>query len=430
MQKILFHTLGCKLNQAETAQIGSIFRTEGIVEVNHERIAKPHIVFINTCAVTERASAKSRHAISHLIRKYPDAIIIAAGCMAQHEPDKVATIQGVDYVLGTDDRFKIHWWQGKPSRPIIEVSSDPAAIQIRSVFNTLQRSRPFLKIQDGCDHRCTYCIIPRLRGNSRSVSVLDVIASAKRLIDLGAEEIVLTGVRIGSYGKDLPEECSLFDITQMLSELPGIRRIRLGSIEPWELEERLIELVANDPKICPHLHIPLQHTHRTILKLMERPPLGDVIEFMQKAKYINPNLAIGVDIIVGFPGETDSEFKCLMKDLTRLPLTYIHSFSFSARSGTVAAKLGDRVHTKVVKRRVATVIELAQKKKHDFAVSQAGRYCEAIPDRIKPGTHWVNAVTENYLKIQLPVSIAHPGHIIPVVLSIEENGALRGEQIQ
>ncbi|NQU05532.1 MAG: MiaB/RimO family radical SAM methylthiotransferase [Calditrichaeota bacterium] len=422
----LFTTIGCKLNQAETAQIVEIMRSDGLINEAVFESSDPQIIFVNTCAVTGKAAAKSRHAISKLAREHPEAVVIAAGCLAQYDPESLTDIPGVDYVLGTAERFSTKWWTGKPESSVIVVGD--VGWDFKGVLNpgASNRSRRLLKIQDGCEHGCTYCIIPKLRGKSRSVPHEHVIASAIELIESGVQEIILTGVRIGSWGQDLN---STFDLTTLLvglTELPGNFRIRLGSIEPWELSRRLVDQVIHNSKICPHLHIPFQHTDTVMLEKMGRPGLEDALELLLEAKKEYPGLSIGTDLIAGFPGETDSSFERLVLMIKEIPLAYLHAFGFSARPGTLASELPDKIPGSVIKERVAILNRIRAEKKTEFQSANIDKILTVIPENLHPGSLWIHAVSENYLRLKLKPDGIQTGQMLQVRVVWDDDWGLTG----
>ncbi len=416
MLKAVYHTHGCKLNQSETAQISELLAARGIARPTGGDKPRPDLVFINTCAVTRKAAAKSRHTIARMARLYPDAVLVAAGCLAQLDPEMLAQIPGVNYVLGTSDRFKADWWKGKTEgHPIVAVNNNPSQLRPSSTGSSLGRTRPLLKIQDGCNHNCTYCIIPRLRGEQRSVPEDEVLSAARHLVKEGGSEIVLTGVRIGAWGSDLQAGTHLADLVRNLTEIPGLLRIRLGSIEPWELNDELINLVIAAEGVCPHLHIPLQHTHPAVLARMGRPPIDGALALLVEARRRRPDIAIGVDIIAGFPGETQVEYDRLVKVLNNLPISYLHPFSFSPRPGTPAERFPKPVPERVVKQRVARLIEIGRRKRTEFAASQTGLSRIVIPEQPN-SSGWIHAVSDNYLRIHIPTGKARPG--VPTLVRI------------
>jgi len=426
LNKARFHTLGCKLNQSETNQIGDNLSSAGIARKLQKEEDNPEVVFINSCAVTAKAAAKSRHAINRLIRENPDAIIIVGGCLAQLDPDGIDKIPGVDYILGMDERFDTDWWQGKPEQTVVKVNSDPFRITRGNENVSLDRSRPFLKIQDGCDHFCAYCIIPLLRGACRSLPVGDVLSNAKRLVALGADEIVLTGVRIGAWGKDLDEGKLLKHLLTDLSDIDGLERIRLGSIEPWEIDEELVKIVLENSRICNHLHVPIQHTSREVLKAMGRPGLEGTLELLSGTKRKHPDLGLGIDVITGFPGESVNDYNQLLDDISNLPITYLHAFGYSERPGTRAVKLTNKIPSKEIKDRVTSITNIGKQKRVIFSKEQIGRICQAIPDHFQSNQEFAYAVTDNYLRLRLKSASLNAGKCVKVRIDRDLQGDLIG----
>jgi threonylcarbamoyladenosine tRNA methylthiotransferase MtaB len=424
-----FTTIGCKLNQAETAQISEKLRVDGLIDSVAKELSNPQIIFVNTCAVTTKAAAKSRHAIAKLAREHPEAIVIAAGCLAQHDPESLANINGVDYILGTTERFSTDWWEGKPKSRIIaidDLNSDCSEFLNPGISN---RSRRLLKIQDGCEHGCYYCIIPQLRGKSRSVPYDHIITAALELIESGTQEIILTGVRIGSWGNDLESSYNLTDLLETLINLPGDFRIRLGSIEPWELNQRLVEQVINNEKVCPHLHVPFQHTETEILVNMGRSDLTDTIKLLLEAKDKCPDLSIGTDLIAGYPGETEENFRMLVRRISNFPLAYLHAFGFSARTGTKASELRYRITESIVKDRVASLNYIGKEKKRVFQLANIDRELTVIPESYKPDSSWTQAVSGNYLKIRIKPNESETGRLLRVRTIWDDKHGLTGVRV-
>ena len=399
MKRAVYKTLGCKLNQADTEQIAEMLKEKGIAEICSCKDGDPELVLVNTCAVTQKAEAKSRHAISKATRENPEAIVIAAGCLAQLCPESLLKIDGVDYILGTSTRFSTEWWRGRTNEPIIEIDHDLNRFRPGAGLKNSNRSRPFLKIQDGCDQDCSYCIIPSLRGRNRSVGREIVLNSAGNLISAGACEIVLTGVRIGSWGTDIDERDSLTGLIREITGIPGNFRIRLGSIEPWELCDDLLDLVVNNEKVCSHLHVPIQHTSTRILGAMNRPVVDDALKLLTHVRRDNPDMALGIDLIAGFPGESEDDFLDLIDTIVELPITYLHAFGFSPRPGTPAAEMKNQVKSLDIKERIKELIEVGVRKKKSFVSSQVGRILTVIPDRDGTENQWTNTVSDNYLKL-------------------------------
>ena len=425
MQNAEFHTIGCKLNQTETAGIKDWLASRGWAAENQAE--EPQLIFVNTCAVTSRAAAKSRQLVARLGRAHPEALIVAAGCLAQLDPDSLQNLPGVRYILGTERRHQIDEWLGQAGI-ISPDSSSPADEGIQNcVAVDRHRARPFIKIQDGCDHGCSFCIIPRLRGAPRSFPLEPIIAAAASLHRAGAEEVVLTGVRIGAWGRELSGAPNLTNLLEHLLSLPAPLRIRMGSLEPWEVTEGLVEFVLSHPRICPHFHIPLQHTVPSLLERMGRPGIDEIREILSTVERVAPFTGIGADIITGFPGETDADFRQLVADLEALPLSYLHIFSFSPRPGTAAERFKPRVPDSVVKERAQTLVKLNRRKKAAFASRQLGRWLRAIPDHKRLDGKWTQAVTENYLHIALPVQDIRPGRQTRVALAFQPDVGFIGQ---
>ncbi len=427
MKRATYCTLGCKLNQVETDQMSNILSNQGFssVDPNEKHV---DIIVINTCAVTEKASAKSRQLVSRMAKRHPDADIIVAGCSAQMDPSQFEHFPSVKRIVGTSARFNSDWWSdfSDERRIILDKNTD-------QFDNTLivdqNRSRPRIKIQDGCDQHCTYCIIPKLRGPNRSVPLENIIKTASRLIDNKVSEIVLTGVRIGSWGSDLPDALHLLDLLQALTSLSGIPRIRLGSVEPWELDENLIQFINSNPHICNHLHVPLQHLHPDIIQSMGRPPLNSTLQLLKNASRDNPKLAIGTDIITGFPGEGEIEFNYLINEINDLPLSYIHSFRFSPRPGTPAASFQNRIAPNTAKERVARLLRINKQKKQKFLTSQINSRLIVIPDKIDTSSQWVRAVTDNFLPLKILSNSVKSGEASQVVVKYDSQIGWIGESI-
>ncbi len=425
MKKAVFFTLGCKLNQAETAQVRKLWESAGVAEATDGESVSPDIIFVNGCAVTQRAEAKTRHAIARLARQYPQASVIVGGCAGKADPDGLAKMPGVIAVIDPKERFQTGWMERLKDfadLPIKEVAGENefGAISIGD------RSRPFLKIQDGCDHYCSYCIIPYLRGECRSVSMNAAMGHAEALVQAGYDEFVLTGIRIGSWGLDFPQTQHLTELLEKMLTIPGLGRIRLGSIEPWELTPSLIRLVIEQPKLCSHLHVPLQHTHPEVLRRMGRDAVELTMKELRRAKASNIDLGLGTDIIVGFPGETDQEFQQLTEDLMALPLTYLHAFSFSERRGTKAVEMPGKISEQVKKNRAKIISDIGLKKKRNFLQSQVGKIMEVIPDHLKVGEEMVSATADNYIKVKIPYKFASAGKSIRVVINEYDGKFLRG----
>ncbi len=420
--------MGCKLNQAEGFQFSSLLEENGIAQLVSSDSPNADLVMINGCAVTCQAEAKTRQAVSKVVKKFPGAKVLVSGCYAQHVPSEASKLPGVDYIIGLDARQNLEWWQEDPQKLVIEVDT-PLKISPFNAVNRSGRSRPFVKIQDGCDKKCTYCVIPSIRGASRSLSSRDIVTAAESYVNQGSDEIVLTGVRIGSWGRDLDPPSSLVDLIIDIRDSTEIRRIRLGSLEPWELNDGLANLILTDDRVCSHMHVPLQHTHPDVLRRMRRPPVEKVIRKIRDYMQRVPNLGIGTDVIVGFPGETDVEFERLLRDLTENPFSYIHVFSYSPRPDTVAGKRTDMVETAVMKDRSRILLELDKEKRDEFRKLNVGTFADVIPDVGRKDSEFVSAVSDNYLKVKVKKSGFAAGKCVNVKLVMDKSNILSGSAV-
>jgi threonylcarbamoyladenosine tRNA methylthiotransferase MtaB len=373
-KRVSFYTLGCKLNFAETATIARNFSESGYIKVDFNQQAD--VIVVNTCSVTQLADKKCRQIISKASRISPDAIVAVVGCYSQLKPDEIAKLQGVDLVLGTNDKFKIVEYirelEGKNHQgPLIYSCGIEEVDSFNPSFSLFERTRSFLKIQDGCDYHCSYCTIPLARGNSRNNSIAKTIDEAEKIAQQGIKEVVLTGVNIGDYGKSTDE--TFLDLITELDKIKGIERYRISSIEPNLLTNDIIHFVAKSHSFMPHFHIPLQSGCNEILKLMRRRYLRDVFEErVRMIKKIMPHACIGVDVIVGFPGETDDLFLDTYNFLKSLDVSYLHVFSYSERRNTHAILLPGKVNPKIKEIRSQKLINLSEEKRHHFYNQHTG----------------------------------------------------------
>jgi threonylcarbamoyladenosine tRNA methylthiotransferase MtaB len=383
MPSIAFVTIGCKLNRFETEQMREVAEGEGFVCA--EADGRFDICVVNTCTVTSKSDYRSRQAIRRAVRANPQARIVVTGCYAQRFPEELAAIEGVDAVIGNREKEDIITYlkDGEGGRPMVKVTavdrfdSLPAGARLHGFGNY---TRAFVKIQDGCDNRCSYCAVPLARGRSRSKRPVNVIEEIEILAEAGFKEVVLTGVHLGSYGRDLVPVTSLSDLLESTAQVAGIERVRLSSIEPTDFSDRLIGTMA-DPamKICPHVHVPLQSGDDRILRAMRRPyGAGQYADTIRKIAAALPRCGIGADVMVGFPGEDDRAFANTRKLLEDLPVTYLHVFSFSRRRGTRAAALGDQVEPEVRKARSKSLRNLGKAKSEAFRKSLEGVTLQAI----------------------------------------------------
>lgn len=403
MQKVTFHTLGCKLNFAETSTLGRQFLDRGFREVENESGAD--VIVINTCSVTERADQKARQIIRHLQKFSPDAFTIVTGCYAQLDPEEIAAIPGVDLVLGSSEKFKLFdYIQSFDRSGAAKVFTSPVedAHEFGGAFSLEvgNRTRVFLKIQDGCDYVCTYCTIPKARGESRSPSIEFVVNQARDLAEKGIKEIVLAGVNIGDFGRK--DGLTFLDLCRQLDTVDGIERIRISSIEPNLITDEVIHFVAESKRFCHHFHLPLQSGSDTVLKRMKRRYLTDIYrDRVEKIHSVLPDAGIGADVIVGFPGETDELFDETATFIASLPLTYLHAFTFSERENTPAYDMDGQVPQHIRKKRNAHLRILSRKKEHEFLESYIGKEVDLlIEGEIQEGLSF--GYTGTYARIGVP----------------------------
>ena len=379
MKTYLIRTLGCKVNQYESEAIAHELRKAGIEAVDATLASSTgaNVCIVNTCTVTQKASMQSRQVIRQIVRDNPDAIVIVTGCYAQTQPQEILSIAGIDYVISQTDKHHIPQMladqQLTGQNTPIQIASDQPETNF-PIFNEDalgDRTRPFLKIQDGCDAFCSYCIVPYARGRSRSMPVNDVLTGVWAAGAAGFREVVLSGIHLGCYGQDLSRPTTLLQLLNQLSQLGAVDRLRLSSIEPNELTPELIQFAADSNKyptsICEHFHIPLQSGDDDILKDMRRPYTRDFFnQLIRRIHRLLPEAAIGVDVLVGFPGETEKAFQNTIELIDRLPITYLHVFPFSPRKGTPAATLPDQVDAATIKNRSFRLRHLGKQKKENF----------------------------------------------------------------
>jgi threonylcarbamoyladenosine tRNA methylthiotransferase MtaB len=414
-KKIVFHTLGCKLNFAETSTLARSFPEEEFEKVSAGQ--KADIYVINTCSVTDTADKKCRQAIKRFINRSPDAFIAVVGCYAQLKPQEIAAIPGVDLVLGIKERFDIAGYltnirkKQKAEIHSCELTSSDSFIPS---FSAGDRTRSFLKVQDGCDYNCAYCTIPIARGKSKNPEIRTLVGESISIAEKGVKEIVLTGVNTGDFGKSTGES-----FTQLLKELlkvPGIERFRVSSIEPNLLTDELIEMIALNKKIMPHFHIPLQSGSDKILGLMRRRYNREVFAGrVELIKKILPYAGIGADVIVGFPGETRSDFEETYAFLENLPLSYLHVFPFSERPATVAKKLPGKVVHSEKEVRSKRLLSLSESKSLKFRKLNTGRIAEVLFENTRKGS-MISGFTENYIKVEYPWQAKLAGQVTKVRL--------------
>lgn len=410
-QKVAFHTLGCKLNFSETSTIRRQFEDAGFGVVPFEEGADIYV--LNTCSVTDFADKKCRYEVRRAQKYAPNAKIIVIGCYAQLKPKEIAEIPGVDLVLGASEKFNILNYiddLSQTSKGLIKASEIHQVNNFVDSFSFGDRTRSFLKVQDGCDYKCSFCTIPQARGKSRSDTVENAVSNATKIASMGVKEIVLTGVNLGDFGNgteiiegNLPKKEALFiDLIKRLDEVEGIERYRISSIEPNLLTEEIIEFVANSKKFVPHFHIPLQSGSNKILKLMRRRYQRELYEDrVHKIKSIIPHCCIGVDVITGFPGETVQDFKDTYDFLNKLDISYLHVFTYSERANTPAAEMEGKVPMDVRRERNEQLRILSNKKNRHFYTQFIGQEKEVLFEH-HPSEKWMSGFTSNYIKIITP----------------------------
>jgi len=432
-KKVAFYTLGCKLNFSETSTIARNFQDEGFERVDFEEVADMYV--INTCSVTENADKQFKQIVKKAMKLNDKAFIAAVGCYAQLKPEELADVDGVDLVLGATEKFKITDYINDLSKNDMgEVHSceiEEADFYVGS-YSIGDRTRAFLKVQDGCDYKCTYCTIPLARGISRSDTMENVLKNAKEISEQGIKEIVLTGVNIGDYGKgefgNKKHEHTFFELVQNLDQVEGIERLRISSIEPNLLKNETIEFVAQSRTFVPHFHIPLQSGSNDILKKMKRRYLREVYtERVAKIREVMPHACIGVDVIVGFPGETDEHFLETYHFLNELDISYLHVFTYSERDNTEAAEMDGIVPGNVRAKRSKMLRGLSVKKRRAFYESQLGTNRTVLFEgENKEG--YIHGFTENYVKVKTPWNpeLVNTLHEINLT-KIDEDGSVRME---
>jgi threonylcarbamoyladenosine tRNA methylthiotransferase MtaB len=422
---VAFHTLGCKLNFAETSAIGLQLRAAGFTRKEFEEGAD--VVVINTCSVTENADRECKTVVRRALQKNPNAFVAIIGCYAQLRPEEIAQIDGVDLVLGATEKFNLTAYLSDFSKKAdaeIHSCTINEANRFHPAFSFGDRTRAFLKVQDGCDFPCSYCTIPLARGRSRSPSPAELVHQATSLADKGVSEIVLTGVNIGDYGLVAPgrRDSNFLELLRQLDRVDGIERFRISSIEPNLLSDDIVEFVAGSRKFAPHFHIPLQSGSDKILRLMRRRYRRALYaERVQAIKRLLPFACIGADVIVGFPGETNDDFLDTYRFLNEMEISYLHVFTYSERANTEAVTLAGTVGYAERKKRNKMLRILSEKKKVDFYRRNSGRDVTVIfEEENRDGL--MSGYTENYLRIHRPYD---PSLVnCPLTLRLEDNDCL------
>lgn len=433
MKKVAFYTLGCKLNFAETSTIARSFEEDGYIRVDFDDPADIYV--INTCSVTENADKQFKQIVRKALKTNPKAFLAAVGCYAQLKPEELASVDGVDLVLGAKEKFNITQYIDdltKNNEGIVhscEISETDFYVGSYSIGD---RTRAFLKVQDGCDYKCTYCTIPMARGISRSDTIENILNNAKKISDKGIKEIVLTGVNIGDYGKgefgNKKHEHTFLELVQALDKVEGIERLRISSIEPNLIKDETIEFIAQSNSFVPHFHIPLQSGSNDILKKMKRRYLRELyVSRVAKIREVMPDACIGVDVIVGFPGETDEHFLETYHFLNELDISYLHVFTYSERDNTEAVLMDGVVPDAIRAKRSKMLRGLSAKKRNAFYESQLGKEKTVLFESDnKQG--YIHGFTENYVKVKAPwdPSLVNTLHKVKLT-KIDVDGIVRFE---
>ncbi|KSU63749.1 tRNA (N(6)-L-threonylcarbamoyladenosine(37)-C(2))-methylthiotransferase MtaB [[Bacillus] enclensis] len=420
MPSVAFHTLGCKVNHYETEAIWQLFKEEGYERVDYDSIADVYV--INTCTVTNTGDKKSRQVIRRAIRKNPDGVICVTGCYAQTSPGEIMAIPGVDVVVGTQDRRKMLEYieEYKQERqPINGVTN----IMKNRVYEELDvpaftdRTRASLKIQEGCNNFCTFCIIPWARGLMRSRDPEEVVKQAQQLVDAGYKEIVLTGIHTGGYGEDMKDYNLAMLLRDLEQNVKGLKRIRISSIEASQLTDEVIEVIDQSNIVVRHLHVPLQSGSNTVLKRMRRKYTMEFFaERLEKLKKALPGLAVTSDVIVGFPGETEEEFMETYNFIKEHKFSELHVFPYSKRTGTPAARMDDQIDEEVKNERVHRLIELSNQLAKEYASNFEDEVLEVIPEEVYDDGRYVG-YTDNYLKVVFPATEEMVGQLVKVKIT-------------
>lgn len=429
-KKAVYYTLGCKLNFSETSSIGKMLKDVGVRTVRKGE--KADICVINTCSVTEIADKKCRQAIHRLTKQHPGAFVVVTGCYAQLKPEQVSNIEGVDLVLGAEQKGELINYLGSLEKHEHGEAITTATKDIRSFAPSCSRgdrTRYFLKVQDGCDYFCSYCTIPFARGRSRNGKIEDLVAQARQAAAEGGKEIVLTGVNIGDFGKTTEE--TFFDLVKALDQVEGIERFRISSIEPNLLTDEIIEYVAHSRAFMPHFHIPLQSGCDEVLKLMRRR--YDTALFaskIRKIKELMPDAFIGVDVIVGTRGETPEYFEKAYEFIRGLDITQLHVFSYSERPGTQALKIDYVVPPEEKHQRSQRLLALSDEKTKAFYARHIGQEAKVLMEKSKAGMP-MHGFTENYIRVELEHDDSLDNHLVQVRMGEfnEDGTALKGELV-
>jgi threonylcarbamoyladenosine tRNA methylthiotransferase MtaB len=428
-KKVAYYTLGCKLNFSETSTISRLFETAGYAKVDFE--ACPDVYIINTCSVTENADKKCKQLVKRAKKINPDSFIAIVGCYAQLKPKEIAKIPGVNMVLGANEKFNVLEHIEREYAENNEVFISNGNIKEAQTFNPSHslgdRTRSFLKIQDGCDYFCTFCTIPLARGKSRNASIAETVNEAQKISLTEVKEVVLTGVNIGDFGQGGKE--NFYQLIQELDKITGIDRFRISSIEPNLLSDEIIEFcLSKAERFAPHFHIPLQSGSDRLLELMRRKYLREVYTHkVEQIKKLRPDACIGVDVIVGFPGETDADFQETLDYLIDLDISYLHVFTYSERANTTAIKIGEPVPMEIRRQRSKQLHMLSDRKKRQFYEQQLGSIRTVLVEQ-EEDEGFMYGFTENYIKVKIPFDATLTNTFQSIKLNkIDSEGIMLGD---
>ncbi|MEI7473159.1 MAG: tRNA (N(6)-L-threonylcarbamoyladenosine(37)-C(2))-methylthiotransferase MtaB [bacterium] len=428
MKKVAINTLGCKTNQLESSMIVENFVEYGFEVVKFSEHADIYI--INSCSVTAKSDNDSKYFVRQAKRKNPQATIVITGCYAQVSAEEASKIEDVDFVIGNTEKQNIaEIVLNKKDKVSVSNIMDETEFKGKKVYSASGRTRAVMKIQDGCNNRCSYCIIPYARGKSRSNNLDNIIEQVKELTDKGFTEIMLSGIHIGLWGADLEPKVSMLDLCKELEKIENLKRYRLGSLYPTEITDEMIEIFVNSEKFCRHLHISLQSADNSVLKAMGRNyPIETYINLVKKLVKLMPDIAVGSDIIVGFPGETHEMFENTCKNLQNLPISYLHVFPYSKRKGTPAAEMPNQINENEKKLRAETLKKIALEKNSIFKHNQLNKIFNVIVEKNRDkSTNKLKGITDNYLTVLFEGDDSLQGSLVSIQTSDIIDNQLHGK---
>ncbi len=434
LKRVAYLTFGCRLNQYDTESVRTLLEGDGGYRTVSPR-EDPEVFVVNTCSVTARADASARKAIRRIHREHPEAEIVVTGCYAQRAPEELAALDGVSVVVGAKNRADIVELVSLPKSAEARIAVSPVSEAVKflevPITEMMERSRAYVKVQEGCNESCTFCIVPQTRGRSRSRAPERVLEQVRGLVQSGYVEIVLTGVHVGDYGLDLAQKRRMLaELIAEILEVPGLERFRLSSIEPASVSDEIIDLMATREKFARHFHIPFQSGSNTVLARMKRRYSAEFFaELIAKIAERVPDCGIGSDVICGFPGETDGDFQDTFDSLVALPVTYLHPFTYSVRPGSEAEAFGDQVPAEVKKRRVQSLKRLARDKNLAFRERHVGDTLKVLLEGAGAGDgERASGLSDNYLRVEIYGEASN--RVEPVRITGVTEGALEGERLQ